>query len=101
MKPHAIFREGKLEGDPPYGSGVYAFYHGEELIYIGRSFGLRGRLKQHTLSPYLNNVVAIWKEIPYTEIAEFEKRAIRRFKPILNGLGKSRTIPLSIAVMRL
>jgi excinuclease UvrABC nuclease subunit len=44
------YTERREKGDyrwVPYTSGIYRLYHGDQVVYVGQTNNLRGRLEEH------------------------------------------------------
>jgi hypothetical protein len=73
--------------------GIYHLFYNEQLVYVGMSKNIRGRLMCHLKDndmPF-NNVLwfcadQIDEGLTIQDILELEYKMIKKFKPVLNGL---------------
>jgi excinuclease UvrABC nuclease subunit len=77
--------------DIPNSSGIYYFYEGEKLLYVGKSIDLKRRIKQHELnnSQIIDLVFNRIDKIKFVlvdknKIAAYEKHEIEKLRPVLN-----------------
>jgi excinuclease ABC subunit C len=76
----------------PKTAGVYSFYGGKELLYIGKAINLRERVKNHFLQPtyrddfFINQVSQIGHMETGSEIAALilEANLIKKYQPKFN-----------------
>ena len=74
--------------------GIYQLFYNDQLVYVGMSKSIRGRLRQHLKDEDMpfNNVLwfcsSIFKDggASIKETLELEYRMIKRFKPVLNSM---------------
>src|SRR5690349_19063400 len=86
--------------DVPAKPGVYVFYVGGEVSYVGQSANLRNRISQHNVRPgFARNTITPWGTFPDTvsvglkirvsrrfgDWAMWELRLIKRLRPLFNG----------------
>ena len=73
--------------------GVYYFYEGKKLLYVGKSINLKRRIRYHQLNTYNSQLIdTIFNRIDKIEfkilnennIHQYEINEIRRLKPIFN-----------------
>lgn len=71
--------------------GVYLLIHNHEIVYVGQTMGLRGRLSQHRRDKTFDRYKFFeFKPENWENINAFEERLIRRFKPKYNKRIKSK-----------
>jgi excinuclease UvrABC nuclease subunit len=77
----------------PNSLGIYHLFYHDQLVYIGMSKSIRGRLLQHLKDkdmPFNNClwfVAHCWKEdATIEEVLGIEYRMIKKFKPVLNSM---------------
>jgi excinuclease UvrABC nuclease subunit len=76
--------------------GIYHLFYEDQLVYIGMSKSIRGRLRQHLKDKDMpfNNVLwfcsSNWKEgapaLTIEQTLEVEYQMIKHFKPVLNSM---------------
>jgi hypothetical protein len=73
--------------------GIYHLFYEDQLVYVGMSKNLRGRLLGHLKDKDMvfNNVLwfcaSKWKEdATIADVLKIEHRMIKRYKPVLNSL---------------
>lgn len=87
--------------DVAYGSGCYAIFADEKLVYIGMADEMNTRVRAHlsnrakAITDALGHSVRSWvvkyrPERHYGERASLELRLIARLKPVLNRVGSGR-----------
>ena len=62
--------------------GVYFLFKGEELIYIGQSINIMGRINTHHISDW---DTYSYVEVPKWDLSDTEREYIYKFKPPRNG----------------
>ena len=75
--------------------GIYHLFYEDQLVYIGMSKSIRGRLRQHLKDKDMpfNNVLwfcsslLINKEATIEDTLRIEYKMIKKFKPVLNSKG--------------
>jgi excinuclease UvrABC nuclease subunit len=77
----------------PSNLGIYHLFYEDQLIYIGMSKNIRGRLLQHLKDkdmPFnycLWFVAERWKEnATISDVLKIEYKMIKKYKPILNSI---------------
>ena len=74
--------------------GIYHLFYEDQLVYVGMSKSIRGRLRQHLKDEDMpfNNVLwfcaSLWKENATVEdVLKVEYKMIKKYKPVLNSQG--------------
>jgi hypothetical protein len=74
--------------------GIYHLFYHDQLIYVGMSKSIRGRLRQHLKDEDMpfNNVLwfcaTTWKDdASIKDVLELEYKMIKKYKPVLNSAG--------------
>lgn len=62
--------------------GIYFLYNSGQLIYIGKSLDILGRINQHTKTKKFDRYS--FEEVPKSELAQVEKACIEYYLPKLN-----------------
>jgi hypothetical protein len=73
--------------------GIYHLFYEDQLIYIGMSKNIRGRLIQHLRDQDMPFNYCLWfcahlykEDTTIAEILTIEYKMIKKFKPVLNSL---------------
>lgn len=69
---------------PANQAGIYFLYQDDELVYIGQSVNVFGRIAQHIGKKQFNQFS--WLSCERADLNELEHRAITKFQPKLNKL---------------
>ena len=79
---------------PQLHSGVYFLFKGDEIVYIGKSINIIGRVMSHTKDKDFDT----WCYIPIDELEQgpIEEMAIQRYKPKYNKQYWSTGLPYEI-----
>jgi predicted GIY-YIG superfamily endonuclease len=72
--------------------GIYHLFYNDQLIYIGMSKSIRGRLLQHLKDDDMPFNYCLWFVASYykenatiKDVLEIEYKLIKKFKPVLNS----------------
>lgn len=73
--------------------GIYHLFFYDQLVYIGMSKNIRGRLLMHLKDQDMHFNYCLWftanlysKKCKIKDILEIEYKMIKKFKPVLNSL---------------
>ena len=64
---------------------IYFLFYRGELVYIGQSVSLHGRIGNHTLTKMFDQIK--YEECPIEKLRSREKELIKHYQPILNDVG--------------
>ena len=67
--------------------GIYHLFYNDQLVYIGMSRSIRGRLLGHLKDNDMPFTYVLWfpmKEYTVTEVLDKEYKMIKYYKPVLN-----------------
>jgi len=74
--------------------GIFHLFYEDQLVYVGMSKSIRGRLKQHLKDDDMpfNNVLwfcaeSFKKGATIADVLKLEYKMIKKFKPVLNSMG--------------
>ena len=72
-------------------SGIYFLFKGEELVYIGQSINIMGRINNHNIDEWDSYS---YTEVPRWNLTTIEQQYIHKFKPRRNARVASSTSPV-------
>ena len=67
--------------------GVYFLYAGDELVYIGQSKNVVGRVASHCSDEYKEFTTYSFIDVPYHKLREVEAELISKYRPRYNKAG--------------
>ena len=70
--------------------GIYHLFYEDQLVYVGMSKSIRGRLKQHIKDddmPFNNVLWFSTREKGIKKTLQIEYNMIKKYKPVLNSKG--------------
>jgi hypothetical protein len=76
-------RYGPIDHEIPTDHGIYFLIDAGEIVYIGKTLGISGRLAQHWLKKKFDSYWC-FEGVPYEWLEYIEEFYIRRFRPRLN-----------------